>query len=126
VRPPCPQAEAPGALDSLAEHLLHRTGSPFWHDGTYTLQLSGPRMLMVRGGKITVDSAAPDLAPPAMPSSAVTARYPVLRRVGPRALQPGKAATLKLHGSNLNAQGVTVRIGEAGAMGLAVSRLPVR
>ncbi|KAG2485925.1 hypothetical protein HYH03_015369 [Edaphochlamys debaryana] len=90
------QAEAPDALPAFAEHLLTRTGCPFWHSGTYTLQL-GTDLLLVREGK--VDPAG---------VSRGDGRFPVVRRLGPLAAVAGQPVVLKLHGNNLDASGCSV------------------
>ncbi|EFJ50415.1 hypothetical protein VOLCADRAFT_80184 [Volvox carteri f. nagariensis] len=86
------QAMAPGALGSLAQHLLTRTGCPFWHTGMYTLQLHEDIML-VRDGRVSCDAA----------SANGDGRFPVIRRLGPLAAVAGQPVTLKLHGQHLDA-----------------------
>lgn len=88
------QVAAPGALKSLCEHLVHRTGSPFWSSGMYTVQL-GTDILLVRDGRLCPDKCA-------------DGRFPVISRLGPLAAVAGKPAVLKLTGHNLDAPGCVV------------------
>ncbi|KXZ55451.1 hypothetical protein GPECTOR_2g1000 [Gonium pectorale] len=89
------QAAAPGAAESLAEHLLTRTGSPFWHNGMCTLQLASD-IVLLRDGKVESGQGRGD------------GRFPIVRRLGPLAVVAGQPATLKMHGQNLDAPGCSV------------------
>ncbi|GLC42081.1 hypothetical protein PLESTB_001066100 [Pleodorina starrii] len=91
------QAAAPGAINGLAEHLLTRTGCPFWHTGTYTLQL-GEDMLLVRDSRVSGDAAG----------GRGDGRFPVIRRMGPLAAVAGQPTTLKVHGQHLDAPNCSV------------------
>ncbi|GIL93032.1 hypothetical protein Vretimale_19071 [Volvox reticuliferus] len=91
------RASEPDSLRGLAQHLLTRTGCPFWHTGTYTLQLQED-MLLVRDGRVSGDSA----------SGRGDGRFPIIRRMGPLAAVAGQPTTLKVHGQNLDAPNCSV------------------
>ncbi|KXZ54384.1 hypothetical protein GPECTOR_5g462 [Gonium pectorale] len=87
------QAEAPGAVASLLEHLVFRSGCPFWRSGMLALQLGREVVLMREGhvAGVADDSAAPEL-----------------RRLGPLAAVAGRAVVLRLNGDRLDAPGSEV------------------
>ncbi|GFR47637.1 hypothetical protein Agub_g9379 [Astrephomene gubernaculifera] len=101
------QAAAPGAVESLTEHLLTRTGCPFWHVGMYTVQL-GADVVLVRDGKLVSDKAAEGAGAAAGGSSRGDGRFPIIRRLAPLAAMAGQPVVLRVHGVNLDAPGCSV------------------